>query len=125
MLIKTVKLCFQFSVVYVWNFVWLKLYAIYCDDFSRPQLLDLAAAAQTDFAVEAAIERLESESTYQMKERFVMATSFSSHPRESLLKALVVSLTLYLDWNHLKNWSAWKGYIVNYYVPYIHSGILP
>lgn len=58
--------------------------------FCRPQLLDIAAAAQTDYAVEAALAVLTKEKDYKMMERFVMATSFSSHPREGLLRALLV-----------------------------------
>jgi len=67
-------------------------------NFCRPQLLDIAAATQTDSAIEAAIEVLKDETDYRMKERFVMATSFSSHPRESLLNALLVSFYVSSPW---------------------------
>ncbi|XP_067931798.1 microsomal triglyceride transfer protein large subunit-like [Watersipora subatra] len=53
------------------------------------QLLDVVAAAQTDSAVYAAMEYLEGETDYRVAERFIMASSFASHPRESLLKALL------------------------------------
>lgn len=56
-------------------------------------MLDIAAAAQTDNSIEAAMEVLDfnSASYYQKAERFVMAVGFATHPRESLLTALYVS----------------------------------
>ena len=66
--------------------------------FYRLPLLELVAASQTDSAVDAAMNYLKDVTDYRIAERFVMATSFASHPRESLLKALLVRLldVLYL-----------------------------
>ena len=61
--------------------------------FFRPQLLDIVAATQTDAAVEAAVGFLKEQKDYKIAERFVMASSFATHPRESLVKALLVSTT--------------------------------
>ena len=56
-------------------------------------MLDIVAATQTDAAVEAAVEFLKEQKDYKIAERFVMASSFATHPRESLVKALLVSTT--------------------------------
>jgi len=55
--------------------------------------LDVAAASQTNAAVDAVLEvvNFASETDYQDAERFVMAASFSSHPPEGLLVALLVN----------------------------------
>ena len=59
-----------------------------------PQLIDVAAATQTSAALKAVMELLVFDDDYstQHPERFLLAATYSTHPREFLLKNLLVSL---------------------------------
>lgn len=66
-------------------------------NFFRPQLLDLAAAAQTADSHAAAIEVLnfKSDSGLDSAERYLMAVSLSTHPSEFLLQGIFLYLVNY------------------------------
>ena len=56
--------------------------------YFRPQLLDLAAAAQTDSSHSSAVEVLnfKSDAGLDLAERYLMAVSLATHPSEFLLQ---------------------------------------
>ena len=60
--------------------------------YTRPQLLDIATAAQTDASREALLELLsfEDEDAVDHPQRFLFAAAYSSHPSETLITDLIV-----------------------------------
>lgn len=59
----------------------------------RPQLIDVATAAQTEASREALLELLEFEDPDSVvhPQRFLFAAAYSSHPSESQITELLVS----------------------------------
>lgn len=64
--------------------------------FVRKQLIDVAAATQTPAAHEALMQLITftDESAIDYPERFILASAYTTHPGEYLLKGMLVRFTI-------------------------------
>lgn len=67
--------------------------------FGRKQLIDVAAATQTPAAHEALMQLITftDESAIDYPERFILASAYTTHPGEYLLKGMLVRFTNHSD----------------------------
>lgn len=67
--------------------------------FVRKQLIDVAAATQTPAAHEALMQLITftDESAIDYPERFILASAYTTHPGEYLLKGMLVRFTNHSD----------------------------